>query len=127
VRGFPNDQERFTREANAASEYQINAYVRIGTDNRITILFGGCEFGQGSMTGLAQIVAEELGAAWQQITVIQSDASVDPVSGRGVSYPIVIDPCTLKPVSIVYLTGGSSATRGRYSAYAPPALRRVRC
>ena len=38
------------------------------------------------------------------------------MSGRGVSYPIVIDPCTLKPVSIVYLTGGSSATRGRYSA-----------
>ncbi len=38
-------------EANAASEYQINAYVRIGTDNRITILFGGCEFGQGSIPG----------------------------------------------------------------------------
>ena len=114
--GFQMTKNGLLGEANAASEYQINAYIRIGTDNRITILFGGCEFGQGSMTGLAQIVAEELGAAWNQTNVIQSDASIDPVSGRGVSYPIVIDPCTLKPVSIVYLTGGSSATRGRYSA-----------
>ena len=114
--GFQMTKNGLLGEAHAASEYQINAYVRIGTDNRITILFGGCEFGQGSMTGLAQIVAEELGATWDQTNVIQSDASIDPVSGRGVSYPIVIDPCTLKPVSIVYLTGGSSATRGRYSA-----------
>ena len=114
--GFQLTKNGLLGEANAASEYQINAYIRIGTDNRIAILFGGCEFGQGSMTGLAQIVAEELGAAWNQISVVQSEASIDPVSGRGVSYPIVIDPCTLKPVSIVYLTGGSSATRGRYSA-----------
>ncbi|HET7007949.1 MAG TPA: molybdopterin cofactor-binding domain-containing protein, partial [Candidatus Binatia bacterium] len=114
--GFQMTKNGLLGEANAASEYQINAYVRIGTDNRITILFGGCEFGQGSMTGLAQIVAEELGAAWNQVSVLQADASIDPVSGRGVSYPIVIDPCTLKPVSIVYLTGGSSATRGRYNA-----------
>ena len=114
--GFQMTKNGLLGEANAASEYQINAYVRIGTDNRITILFGGCEFGQGSMTGLAQIVAEELGAAWNQVSVLQADASIDLVSGRGVSYPIVIDPCTLKPVSIVYLTGGSSATRGRYNA-----------
>ena len=55
--GFQMIKNGLLGEANAASEYQINAYVRIGTDNRITILFGGCEFGQGSMTGLAQIVA----------------------------------------------------------------------
>jgi isoquinoline 1-oxidoreductase beta subunit len=67
------------------------------------------------MTGLAQIVAEELSVNWEQVSVTQTDASVDN-TGRGVSYPTVIDPCTLKPVSIVYLTGGSSATRGRYNA-----------
>ena len=114
--GFNMTKNGLLGEANAAGDYQINAYIRISTDNRITILFGGCEFGQGSMTGLAQIVAEELMVNWNQLQVIPCDASIDPVSGRGVSYPIVIDPCTLKPVSIVYLTGGSSATRGRYGA-----------
>ena len=114
--GFQLTRKGLLSEANATTDYQINAYVRISSDNRITILFGGCEFGQGSMTGLGQIVAEELAVKWDQVQVIQSDASVDPVTGRGVSYPIIIDPCTLKPVSIVYLTGGSSATRGRYAA-----------
>jgi len=114
--GFSLSKNGLLEEASAAGDVQINAYIRIGADNRVTILFGGCEFGQGSMTGLAQIVAEELMVSWNQVQVVQADASIDPVTGRGVSYPIVIDPCTLKPVSIVYLTGGSSATRGRYSA-----------
>jgi isoquinoline 1-oxidoreductase beta subunit len=113
--GFHLSKNGLLGEAQAATEYQINAYIRIGSDNRVTILFGGCEFGQGSMTGLAQIVAEELKVKWEQVSVVQTDASVD-ATGRGVSYPTIIDPCTLKPVSIVYLTGGSSATRGRYSA-----------
>ena len=113
--GFHMTKNGVVEEAHAAADYQINAYTRINTDNRITILFGGCEFGQGSMTGLAQIVAEELMAPWDLVSVIQADASVD-AAGKGVSYPTVIDPCTMKPVSIVYLTGGSSATRRRYPA-----------
>ncbi len=113
--GFHMTKSGQIEEAHAATDYQINAYIRINTDNRITILFGGCEFGQGSMTGLAQIVAEELMAPWDLVSVVQTDASVD-ATGKGVSYPTVIDPCTNKAVSIVYLTGGSSATRGRYPA-----------
>jgi isoquinoline 1-oxidoreductase subunit beta len=113
--GFHMTKSGQIEEAHAATDYQINAYIRINTDNRITILFGGCEFGQGSMTGLAQIVAEELMAPWDLVSVVQTDASVD-AAGKGVSYPTVIDPCTNKAVSIVYLTGGSSATRGRYPA-----------
>ena len=113
--GFHMTKKGWIEEAQAATDHQINAYIRISTDNRITILFGGCEFGQGSMTGLAQIVAEELMVPWSLVSVIQSDASVD-ANGKGVSYPTIIDPCTGQPVSIVYLTGGSSATRGRYPA-----------
>jgi isoquinoline 1-oxidoreductase beta subunit len=113
--GFHLNKNGLLDEAAAATDHQINAYIRIGTDNRVTILFGGCEFGQGSMTGLAQIIAEELMVDWNQVTVTPCDASVD-ATGRGVSYPTVIDPCTGKAVSIVYLTGGSSATRGRYNA-----------
>ncbi len=69
-----------------------SAYVRIGTDGTITLVFGGAEMGQGAMSGLAQILAEELMVDWNQITVEQS--LVDPV--------------------VSYLTGGSSAVRGRY-------------
>jgi len=70
-----------------------SAYVRIGTDGSITLAFGGAEMGQGAKSGLAQILAEELMADWGQITVVQW--LVDPV--------------------VSYLTGGSSAVRGRYA------------
>src|SRR5512136_1635512 len=47
--------------ANAATPEQVaNAYVHVGTDNSITLMYGGSEMGQGSMSGLAQILAEEL-------------------------------------------------------------------
>ncbi len=70
-----------------------SAYVRIGTDGSITLAFGGAEMGQGAMSGLAQILAEELMVDWGQVTVVQS--LVDPI--------------------VSYLTGGSSAVRGRYA------------
>jgi isoquinoline 1-oxidoreductase beta subunit len=102
-------------QAATPSPVQINAYIQISSDNHITMLFGGCEFGQGTMTGFCQIVAEELKVKPYQIDASQADGSIDPVTGKGVSYPIVADPCTLTPVNILYGTGGSGATRGRYT------------
>jgi isoquinoline 1-oxidoreductase beta subunit len=46
-----------------------NAFVRIGTDDRVTIIAKHMEMGQGTYTGLATLVAEELDAAWSQIQV----------------------------------------------------------
>jgi CO/xanthine dehydrogenase Mo-binding subunit len=43
------------------------AYVRIGTDNSVTVIVKHLEFGQGPLTGLATLVAEELDADWTQI------------------------------------------------------------
>src|SRR4051794_38201959 len=55
----------------------FGAYITIAPDNSVTVVFGGCELGQGSKTGLAQIVAEELHASWSQVSVQQSDANPD--------------------------------------------------
>jgi len=69
-----------------------NAYIHIGTDGTITLAFGGAEMGQGSMSGLTQILAEELMVDWDQIKVQQW----------------LFDPI------VSYLTGGSSAVSGRF-------------
>jgi isoquinoline 1-oxidoreductase beta subunit len=46
-----------------------NAYLRIGTDGRVVFILPTCEMGQGTHTGQAQILAEELGADWTAVSV----------------------------------------------------------
>ena len=46
-----------------------NAFVRIGTDNIVTVISKHTEMGQGVYSGLATLVAEELDASWAQIRV----------------------------------------------------------
>lgn len=50
-------------------KFEPNAFVRIGSDNTVTVIAKHLEMGQGSYTGLATIVAEELDAAWEQVLV----------------------------------------------------------
>jgi len=51
----------------AAPPFAPNAFVRISTDNTVTVLIKHIEFGQGPFTGLATLVAEELDADWSQV------------------------------------------------------------
>lgn len=53
----------------AAATFEPNAFVSIGADNSVTVFAKHLEMGQGSYTGLATIVAEELDADWAQIRV----------------------------------------------------------
>ncbi|GAB4358007.1 MAG: xanthine dehydrogenase family protein molybdopterin-binding subunit [Methylohalobius crimeensis] len=45
-----------------------NAFVRIGTDDRVTVIIKHLEMGQGTYTGLTTLVAEELDTDWSQVT-----------------------------------------------------------
>src|SRR5260370_38049156 len=54
----------------------LNAWVRITPDNRVTLILGKSEMGQGAMTALPLILAEELYLDWKQVSVEQ--APTDP-------------------------------------------------
>ncbi|MFA7440368.1 MAG: molybdopterin cofactor-binding domain-containing protein [Sphingomonadaceae bacterium] len=47
----------------------MNAWLRIGPDGRVTVAVPQAEMGQGIWSGFAQIVADELGAAWRMMAV----------------------------------------------------------
>ena len=76
-----------------------NAFVRIGPDNTVTVIAKFIEMGQGSYTGVATLVAEELCADWSQVRVegAPADAKLYTNSAMGVQG-----------------TGGSSAMAGSY-------------
>ncbi len=48
----------------------INPWVSIGTDGTITIMSAATEMGQGSMTSLPLIIAEELDADWSRVKIV---------------------------------------------------------
>ena len=68
--------------AQEASEGQVNAWVSISPDDQITIYFGAAEMGQGVNTSLPMIVAEEMDADWENVSVKQIDADLDKVYGN---------------------------------------------
>ena len=62
-RGYPSD---------------VNAYLRIGADGRVTVFSGKIEMGQGVMTSLAQMLAEDLGVPLESIDMVMGDTDRCP-------------------------------------------------
>jgi isoquinoline 1-oxidoreductase beta subunit len=58
--------------AQSATGKALNAWVRVGADDRVTILLSQSEIGQGIATTLPAILADELGADWSRIEVENS-------------------------------------------------------
>src|SRR5262249_61542022 len=50
----------------------FDAWVRVTPDNRVTLILAKSEMGQGIMTALPMILAEELYLDWKQVTVEQA-------------------------------------------------------
>lgn len=68
------------------NEWAFGNYIKIGRDRRVTVAVAQVETGQGIWTGLAQIVADELGAAWESMAVEPApltDAYDNPLVGKG--------------------------------------------
>ncbi len=61
-----------TMEASLVGSAELNAYVQIRDDGKIIIYSGSPEMGQGIKTSLPMIVAEELGADWDDVEVRQT-------------------------------------------------------
>jgi isoquinoline 1-oxidoreductase len=55
-----------------------NAYLHIGADGRVTCLVGKIEMGQGVMTSLPQLVAEELDVSLASVDIVMGDTDLCP-------------------------------------------------
>ena len=55
----------------------LNAWVRITPDNHVTLILGKSEMGQGVMTSLPMILAEELSLDWKKVKIEQAETNPD--------------------------------------------------
>jgi isoquinoline 1-oxidoreductase beta subunit len=78
------------REAvQATTPFHPNAWLRISTDDTVTLVVDRSEMGQGVYTALPMLLAEELDIVWDRIRIEQAGAgqeyynSIFPVQGTG--------------------------------------------
>ena len=94
--GFTIASSRAGAAVDGPATFSPNAFLRIGEDHTVTVIAKHLEMGQGSHTGLATLVAEELDAAWEQVRVEGAPADAGkynnlfwgPVQGTGGSNAI---------------------------------------
>lgn len=75
----------------ATGGWQPNAFVRVNTDDTVTVIVKHLEMGQGTFTGLPTIVAEEMDASWGQMRAEPAPADatkyantlMGPIQGTG--------------------------------------------
>ncbi len=77
----------------SANSFMPNAFVRIGTDERVTVIVNHSEMGQGVYTSLPMLLADELDADWSKVGF--ESAPVDPKYNH--------------PAFGMQMTGGSSS------------------
>lgn len=60
---------------------QLDSWIAIGGDGRVTAYTGKCELGQGMQTVQVQLIAEELSVPATSVTLVMCDTSVCPDQG----------------------------------------------
>lgn len=73
---MPGDAGSAGQAAPATPMPEPGAFVRIGSDDSVTVIAKHLEMGQGTFTGLATLVAEELDADWSRVRVEAAPADV---------------------------------------------------
>ncbi|MDZ7668237.1 MAG: molybdopterin cofactor-binding domain-containing protein [Gammaproteobacteria bacterium] len=55
-------------------EYLLDAWVKLGSDNSVTAIVPHSEMGQGAQSALAQMLADELDAHWDDVRILEAPA-----------------------------------------------------
>lgn len=84
----------------ATGDFRPNAWVTIAADGIVSIMSPASEMGQGIMTTLPLLIAEEMDADWDRVRIVQAPSDAETYGNPGF-YGI-------------QLTGGSESTRGYY-------------
>lgn len=124
--GIPGGESEGPGWSAPAGETALNAWLRIAEDGQVTVAVPQAEMGQGILSAFAQIVADELGAAWDRMAV--APAPWQPAyANTGLVGEAVRDlPRTVRPIfttlgdrmvrrANLHLTAGSTSVRSYHA------------
>lgn len=77
--GFAQDAKKLP--GNLKNNPMLSSWIRINADKTVTLMIGKVELGQGVLTALGQICADELGIDYGRLKVISGDTAVVPNEG----------------------------------------------
>jgi isoquinoline 1-oxidoreductase beta subunit len=95
---LPLGTPRVMAASAGAAGTSMNAFLRITPDNRVTVVCGSSEMGQGVLTAIPMLLADELDADWKLVGVEQAPSDV--------AYK--------NPIFGMQATGGSTTIRAFY-------------
>lgn len=95
---LPASNNKAGRKNNRDDVYAPDAWIKIGSDNTVTVMVNHTEMGQGITTGFPMIVAEELEADWEKVRFEIAPAA----------------PVYKNPVFDYQMTGGSTSVRSSF-------------
>jgi CO/xanthine dehydrogenase Mo-binding subunit len=72
---------RLKRPGSFEKNPRLSQWLRVESDGTVSIFSGKVEIGQGILTALAQIAAEELGIALDRIRMVAADTAMSPDEG----------------------------------------------
>lgn len=81
-----------------AAPFAPNAWLRISADNKVKVICGSAEMGQGVLTAIPMLLAEELDADWKLVSVEQAP----------------VDKAYNNPMFGMQATGGSTTVRAHW-------------
>jgi isoquinoline 1-oxidoreductase subunit beta len=90
---------RLEAQGAAGVPFAPNAWIRIGTDDVVTLVIDKSEMGQGVMTSLSMLIAEELECDWKKIRTVFAPAAKEYAN----------------PIFGIQGTGGSTSIRGMWT------------
>jgi isoquinoline 1-oxidoreductase subunit beta len=80
VLGFYLPEANEAEAQSSVAPVKMNAWIQIAADDTVTMTIHKPEFGQGTVTSLSQLLAEELECDWKRIKTQFAD-TIDPVYG----------------------------------------------
>lgn len=113
----------------SAGEVALNGWVKVSADDTVTVMMSQAEMGQGTHTGVAMLLADEMDAAWERIRLEQS--TIDGIYSNqaiiGDALPLQPDDDSVTARSLKWLgmkiirevpaamgTGGSSSIKDQW-------------